>query len=756
MDIEKVLSEMTLEEKASLCSGADFWRTKAIERLGIPSVMMCDGPHGLRKQDGEGDHLGINDSIKAVCFPTASALACSFDRELLNNLGEILGEECQAENVAMLLGPGTNIKRSPLCGRNFEYFSEDPYLAGQLAASLVRGLQSKDVAACVKHFACNNQETRRMSSSSEVDERTLHEIYLAPFEETVKSGKARSIMCAYNQINGTYCSENRELLTDILRDRWGFDGFVVTDWGAVKDRVEGLKAGLDLEMPGGPGNQDNKIVKAVKEGKLDEEVLDETVRRLLKFIDTYHKSHGSYEKYDILKDHDLTADFAKGCAVLLKNENHVLPLNKDLKVAFIGEFAEKPRYQGAGSSHINVPHVISALEAAEGLNVTYSRGYVAKETTIDESLVEEAVNLAKTSDVVVIFAGLPNAFETEGVDRDSLSMPENQNYLIEKIAEVQPNTVVVLHGGSVITMPWLNKVPAVLNMFLAGDGVGKATVDLLFGDANPSGKLAETYPLKLSDNPSYLNFPDEDGIVTYHEGIYVGYRYYDKKEMDVLFPFGYGLSYTTFEYSDLAVSKDKIDDTESLTVTCKITNTGNRKGKEIVQLYVQDVESSVRKPVRELKEFAKVELEPGETKTVGFTLGYRAFAYYEPKIHDWFVESGVYKIEIGASSRDIRLSTDITVNGTKEIPYTYTRYSTTGDLMKTAKGRELMNSMMSKMQSTFSLNSAKQVEDVSNKLGEGSEKMFEAMMKEMPLFSLVNYGWVTEDELDGMIAMLNQ
>ena len=756
MNIEEIMKELTLEEKAGLCSGADFWHTKAVERLGIPRAMMCDGPHGLRKQKGEGDHLGIKESIEAVCFPTASALASSYDIDLLNSLGETLGEECQAEDVAMLLGPGLNIKRSPLCGRNFEYFSEDPYLAGQLGAAFVKGIQRKGVAACVKHFAANNQETMRMSSTSQLDERTLHEIYLPAFETVVKEAKTRSVMCSYNKINGTYAAENKTLLTDILREKWGFDGFVVTDWGAAKDRINGLLAGLDLEMPGGPGTQDSKIVEAVKKGSLEEEVLDQAVRNILKFISDYQSNRNVNSQSDMKKDHILAAEFAKECAVLLKNDQQILPIDKGAKVAFIGQFAMQPRYQGAGSSHINVPHAVSALEAAQHFNIQYAQGYIPTEEGCNEALVEEAVKAAKEAEVAVLFVGLPDAYETEGVDRITMELPENQNHLIEAVAAIQANTVVVLHGGSPVEMPWADKVSSILNMHLGGDNVGTAEIALLFGDANPSGKLAETYPMKLADNPSYLFFPGENGIVEYREGIYVGYRYYDKKEMAVRFPFGHGLSYTSFTYSGLELSKSKLKDTEKLTVTCRVKNTGNMAGKEVVQLYVRDMESSVGRPLRELKGFQKVALEPGEEKTVSFELDKRAFAYYEVRLQEWYVESGSFMLEIGASSRDIRLSTELEVEGTTSIPIKFTKESTMGDLMKSERGRSIM-AMMRQQQGSAEGDAAdnQEASESVKQLGEGSEKMVERMMIEMPLSSLVSFGRMSEEQLEGLLISLN-
>ncbi len=750
MDLEKILRELTLEEKAGLCSGRDFWHTKGVERLGIPSVMMCDGPHGLRKQRGEGDHLGINESIDATCFPTAAALSASFDRALIRTLGETLGEECQAEDVGMLLGPGLNIKRSPLCGRNFEYFSEDPYLAGQLAASYVNGLQGKGVVACVKHFAANSQETLRMSGNSKVDERTLHEIYLPAFEAAVKEGGARSAMCAYNALNDTFCAENRELLTGILREKWGFSGFVVTDWGAVKDRVNGLLAGLDLEMPGGPGTQDAQIVEAVKSGRLEESVLDEAVRNVLQFVFDYQEQRHPEAAYPRDEHHKLAVSMEQACAVLLKNEGS-LPLSGGQKVAFIGEFAQVPRYQGGGSSHINTSRTVSAVAAAEGRDVSFALGYRAHDAKPDEVLMAEAVQAAQKADVAVIFAGLPDAFESEGADRATLAMPENQNALIAAVAAAQPNTVVVLHGGSPMEMPWLGGVKAVLTMYLGGEGVGEAAVALLYGEANPSGKLAETYPCRLAHNPSYLNFPGEEGTVEYREGVYVGYRYYDKKQMEVAFPFGHGLSYTTFAYRDLTVSRESLTDSETLTVTCKVKNTGGCPGREVVQLYVGDVESTVGRPVRELKGFEKVLLEPGEEKTVSFTLDKRSFAYYEPKIHDWFVESGAFTIEIGASSRDIRLSGTVDVTGTVELPVAYTAYSPIGSLNKTARGRavlaEILKSVSGQREGLFSAGSMEN-------LGEGAEAIAQSMMREMPLSGMVTFGAITQQQLDEMLKQL--
>lgn len=750
MKIEEILSQMTLEEKASLCSGRDFWHTKAIERLDVPEVMMCDGPHGLRKQVGEGDHLGINASIETNCYPTASALANSFDRTVLHTLGTALGKECQAEDVGMLLGPGLNMKRSPLCGRNFEYFSEDPYLAGQLGAAYIQSLQAEGVAACIKHFAANNQETRRMSGSSQMDERTLHEIYLPAFEAAVKQGKTRGVMCAYNGINDVFCSENRMLLHDILREKWGYEGFVVTDWGAVKDRVKGIEAGLDLEMPGGRGTQDALIVEAVRKGSLSEAELDNAVRNMLQFAADYQANRRPDTVIDRTANAVLSGELAAACAVLLKNEGNILPL-QDEKVAFIGEFAAKPRFQGAGSSHINVPHAVSAVEAAQNCDILYAQGYDIHRDDNAAELLNEAVEAAKKARIAVIFAGLPDSCESEGGDRETMEMPGNQNALISAVAAENPNTVVVLHGGSAMELPWLDQVKAVLYVALGGENVGTAAVRLLYGDANPSGKLSETWPRKYSDNPSSLNFPGEDGKPVYAEGIFMGYRYYDKKKMDVLFPFGYGLSYTTFAYRDLRLSKAEIDDTETLTATCKVKNVGAVAGAEAVQLYIRDETATVRRPVRELKGFEKVFLQPGEEKELTFKLDKRSFAYYEVKIHDWFVESGRFFVEIGASSRDIRLSEAVTVNGTVELPVQVTRKTTIGELTRFPKGKAFMEQIIAARRP----DSQKAIEDNEKNMGEGSDKIIKSMMTEMPLSALVTYGVMTFQQLDGLIASLN-
>ena len=694
--IRELVSKMTLEEKAAMCSGADFWHTETVERLGIPASMVSDGPHGLRKQDDKADHLGVNESIKAVCFPAGCGTAASFNRELLTEMGTALGKECQAEGVSVILGPAVNIKRSPLCGRNFEYYSEDPCLATEIAGALIHGVQSQNVGTSIKHFLANNQETRRLSSDSRIDERTLHEIYLAAFEGAVKKEKPWTVMCSYNRINGTYAAQNHKYLTEVLRDQWNFDGYVMSDWGAVNNRVEDLKAGLDLEMPSSSGTNDKLIVEAVQKGELDESVLDTAVERILNIVFRYEENRDKTAVFDRDKDHELARKVAQETIVLLKNDG-VLPLQEGEKIAFIGEYVKKPRYQGGGSSHINSHKVTAAWDILKDMpGITYAQGYEDTQDVTDEKLLEEAVQNAAKAKIAVIFAGLPDSFESEGYDRSHMRMPDCQNELIAKVAAVQPNTIVVLHNGSPVEMPWVDQVKGIVEAYLGGQAVGGAVCDILFGKVNPSAKLPESFPKKLEDNPSYLSYIGEGDMVEYREGIFVGYRYYDKKKMDVLFPFGYGLSYTTFAYSNLRLDRKEMKDTDTVTVSVDVTNTGDRTGKEIVQLYVADKESTVIRPEKELRDFAKVELAPGETKTVSFTLGKRAFAYYNTTIHDWHVETGDFDILIGKSSRDIVLSESVKVESTVKIPFVYTTDTTLGDVMKNPKAYALVKEIFEK------------------------------------------------------------
>ncbi len=631
------------------------------------------------------------------------------------------------------------MKRSPLCGRNFEYYSEDPYLAGELGAAFVNGVQSQGAGTSLKHFAANNQEWRRMSISSEMDERTLREIYLAAFEKVVKKAQPWTIMCSYNRINGTYSCENNWLLNKVLRDEWGFKGLVMTDWGAMNNRIEAIKAGLDLEMPSSHGETDKLLVAAVKDGSLPEEVLDKAVRRVLELADksVTNKKQTTYNKEE---HHRLAKNTAVNSAVLLKN-NGILPLSGNEKIAVIGKFADIPRIQGGGSSHINCFKTESALEAlGNQYNYTYSQGYNTDKDETDKSLLEEAVKNAADADVAVIFAGLPDSFESEGFDRTHLDMPECQNHLIEEIYKVQKNIVVVLHNGSPVLMPWLGKAGAVLEMYLAGQASGAAAADLLFGKANPSGKLAETFPLRLEDNPSYLDFPGSRDKVHYSEGIFIGYRYYDKRNMDVLFPFGHGLSYTTFRYSNISIEKDGVItngnpltlnacDTDKIKVYVDITNTGNMAGAEIVQLYVKNFIGLENRPEKELKNFDKVFLEPGETKTVCMELCFRSFAYYNETLKDWFVESGTYGILIGASSRDIRCSSDIKIISSQKLPFHACDTTTCKDIELFADNTSPLDEMLLKSKA----------DEKNNGTDEEIIKQLKTAFEETPVHSILSF-----------------
>ena len=756
-DIRNLIAKMTLEEKAGLLSGEDFWHTKPVERLGVPRSMVSDGPHGLRKQDDQADHLGINESIKAVCFPAASATAASFDPELIEKMGEALGEACQHEKLSVLLGPAVNIKRSPLCGRNFEYFSEDPYLTGVMATALIKGIQSKNVGTSIKHFALNNQEHRRMSSSSDCDERTIREIYFPAFEMAVKEAQPWTVMCSYNRINGVYASENPWLLTDVLRKEWGFEGYVMSDWGAVSNRVAGVAAGLDLEMPASGGINDRKIVEAVKAGKLDEKQVDLCCERILNIIYRYVENAKPETPWDKEAQHRMTADVAAECMVLLKNDGDILPLKKDDAIAFIGEFAEKPRFQGGGSSHINSFKTTGAVEAAKGhgLNVTYVQGYSVKEDDATAEQIAEAVAAAKKAKVAVVFAGLPDAYESEGYDRTHMRMPDSQNRLIEAVAEANPNTVVVLHNGSPVEMPWIGKVKGVLEAYLGGQAVGEATVRVLYGDVNPSGHLPESFPKKLEDNPSFLFFGGEPRGTEYREGIFVGYRYYDKKKMDVLFPFGYGLSYTTFEYSGLKLSADAIKDTDTVTATVTVKNTGSRAGKAVVQLYAGDAEGFVNavRPVRELRAFKKVALEPGESKEVSFTLGKRTFATWRSEIHDWWVESGDFTIEVGDSVANLPLKATVKVESTVQLPRHFDMDSIVMDMMADPKAKAVLAPLMQNAAALFGDGEGGEASTEAI-----SDEMSMAMMQYMPVRTMLGFsnGAFSEEMALDLLKKMNE
>ncbi|MDB8709940.1 glycoside hydrolase family 3 C-terminal domain-containing protein [Mediterraneibacter gnavus] len=751
-EIQNLIAQMTLEEKAGMCSGADFWQLKSIKRLGIPPVKVTDGPHGLRAQDEQADQLGINESIKAVCFPTGCATASSFDRKLLKKMGTAIGQECQAKDISTILGPAMNIKRSPLCGRNFEYYSEDPLVASEMAAALTEGVQSQNVGVSMKHFLANNQERRRMTNSSQVDERTLREIYLAAFEGAVKQAKPWTVMNSYNRINGTYVGESKEYLTDILRDEWGFDGYVMSDWGAVNDRVEALKAGMDLEMPASGGINDALIVKAVQDRNLNEKIVDQACERILTIIFKFAENRQQNAVFEYEKDHELAAEAAAECIVLLKNEDDLLPLAKDKKVAFIGKYAETPRYQGGGSSHINSWKVESAVEVVQEIaEVSFAKGFDDAEDDVNEKLQQEAVRIAEEAEAAVIFAGLPDNFESEGYDRTHLNLPNCQNTLIEKICKVQKNTIVVLHNGSPVTMPWKDHVKGIVEAYLGGQAVGKAVVNVLYGNVNPSGRLAETFPLRLEDTPCYLTYGKGMDEAVYSEGVFVGYRYYTSKKQEVLFPFGYGLSYTTFTYSNLNLDKTQMADTEILTVSVDVENTGTRTGKEVVQIYVAPGETETARPLKELRAFDKIELAPGEKKTVTFELDARAFAYWNTEIHDWYVESGAYEIQVGKNAEEVLLHTSIQVKGTKKIKKTYTLNTCIGELMQDEKGKVVFGQMMGSNKQATEMAESNQANEVIN------DEMMAAIMNDMPLRQLLSFvPGMTREALEQILAAVNQ
>ena len=657
---------MTLEEKCYLLSGKDFWQTRSVGRLGIQNMVLSDGPHGIRKQEGAGDQLGLNGSIPATCYPTAATIANSWDPALGEEIGRHLGAEAASQGVCVLLGPGLNIKRSPFCGRNFEYFSEDPYLAGKMAAGYVRGIQENGVSACPKHFAANSQELRRMASDSVMDERTLREIYLTGFEIAVKEGGAKSIMSSYNRINGVYANENEHLLQEILRDEWGFDGFVVSDWGASNDHTEGVRAGSHLEMPTTGGDSDLELVEAVKSGRLSEELLDRRVDELLDVILSTTKAVEPLEgkPFDVEKHHAMAARASEQSVVLLKNENGILPLNKGTKVAVIGEFAQKARYQGAGSSVVNPTKLDHAMDVIKNFDLDvagFEAGY-PRSGKGDPAMQEKAVELAKKADVVLLYIGLDEISESEGLDRASMKLPQSQVDLIEAVSAANPNVVAVMSAGSAVEMPWLPKVKALVHGYLCGQAGASSVLKVVMGEVNPSGKLAESYPVKYEDVSSAPYFPAKERTAEYRESLFVGYRYFETAKAPVLFPFGFGLSYTTFEYSDLAASDKE--------VTFTLKNTGSVDGAEVAQLYVSKPDGDVFRPAKELKGFAKVFLRAGESKKVTIRLDDKAFRYFNVDTNRFEVEGGEWTVMVGASCADIRLSGAVSVKGTEaKSPY---------------------------------------------------------------------------------------
>lgn len=633
--IEEILRQMTLEEKIALCSGTSFWETKSYAQYGIPALFMCDGPHGLRRQENGADMLGINNSRPATCFPSEVTAAGSWDPALLEQVGAAIGEEALEQGVGLVLGPGANLKRNPLCGRNFEYFSEDPYLAGKLAAGFIRGVEARGGAASLKHFAANSQELSRFNSDSILDERTLRELYLTAFEIAVKEGKPSTVMCAYPKLNGTHCSDNRALLTDLLREEWGFEGLVVTDWGAMNDRIEGFRAGCDLNMPGGSAYMEGAVLAAVRSGRLPEELVEQSARRVLELVGRTHRRKDAPAPCDYDAHHALARRAAAEGAVLLKNEGELLPLEEETPIAVIGAMAGQMRYQGAGSSHINPTRTSQPLDFLPGAR--YAPGCDDRGDTTD-ALLAEAAAAAEKARVAVVFAGLPERYESEGFDRDDLQMPDGHLRMIEAVARANPNTVVVLLCGCVVECPWADRVRAILYMGLPGQAGGAAVADLLYGRVNPSGRLAESWPCGYGDVPSSEVYGKTKDAL-YEEGVYVGYRYYDKAGILVRWPFGHGLSYTSFCYSDLTV--------EDGTVSVTVTNTGKRFGGEVVQLYVGAPQEGLHRPVRELKGFRKVFLQPGERKRVTLALTQRSFALWQG---GWKVPGGVYTVQVGGLS----------------------------------------------------------------------------------------------------------
>ncbi len=701
-DFQTIVAQMSLEEKATICTGASIWTTSPVPRLSIPALLMSDGPHGIRRVASM--NAIAAKSLPATCFPTASSLASTWDGDLLYEMGQALADEAISLEVDVVLGPGVNMKRSPLCGRNFEYFSEDPYQTGIMATSLINGIQSKGIGTSLKHYAVNNQEFERFSVSSEVDERTLREIYLRAFEIVVTKARPWAVMCAYNKVNKIYASEHHWLLTDVLKNEWDFEGFVVSDWGAVHDRVISLKAGLDLEMPGPKQPRVNAVIEAVRDGELDESVLDESVRRIVRIalLSAQTPKGGAF---DAQAHHTLARKVAAEGMVLLKN-NGLLPLQDPQHIAVIGRAAQEVHFQGGGSSHINPTRVdvpFNELQKLAGhAELSFVQGYPEDEC-MNQGLIDEAVATAKEADVALLYIALPSFKESEGYDRADLDLTPQQVALIQAVTAVQPNTVVILNNGAPVVMSeWIDNTAAVLEAWMMGQAGGGAIADILFGRVNPSGKLAETFPYKLADTPAYLNFPGENGTARYGEGLFIGYRYYDARDIPVQFPFGYGLSYTTFDYSNLQLSTDSFKDVDGLTVSVDVTNTGQMAGKEIVQLYVHDRESRLVRPYKELKGFVKISLQPGETKTVSIFLDSRAFAFYDPAYQQWITEDGQFDILIGASVADIRCSATVTMQSTLQLPSILHEESTIRDWLDDPIGKSILEPMFNEIMSNGS------------------------------------------------------
>mgnify|MGYP000912416346 FL=1 len=741
-NIDQIIAQMTLEEKAALCTGASSWTSVSIDRLGVPSIFVADGPHGLRREVPDG---GISaGSLPSTCFPTASLLAATWDIDLIREMGNAIAEEALAQNVDVVLGPGANMKRSPLGGRNFEYYSEDPFLAGELATAFINGVQSKGVGTSLKHFAANNQEFQRFTISAEIDERTLRETYLAAFEKAVKTAHPWTVMCSYNKINGTLVSQNAHLLKEILKEEWGFEGVVVSDWGAVRDRVAALKAGLDWQMPGPVPHHVQAMVDAVKNGSLDVSILDESVRRVLRLVFKAQKTPKG-KSFDADQHHELAHIIASEGMVLLKN-NGILPLKGGEMIAVIGHSAQNAHFQGGGSSHINPTGVANPLielkKVSPDAEFSYCEGYPSDDSSRPE-MVREAVTMASNSHVALLFIALPTFKESEGYDRTDMQLTDQQINLIQAVSKAQPNTVVILNNGSPVVMsPWIDGVAAVLESYMMGQAGGSAIADILFGKVNPSGKLAETFPLKLEDTPAYLNWPGDAGSVNYGEGMYIGYRHYDARKMPVAFPFGFGLSYTTFEYKNPSLDKRTFKDIDGVKVSVDVSNTGSMTGKEIVQVYIHDHQSTLHRPQKELKGFAKVELNPGETKRVTILLDFRSFAYYHPEHGQWITEDGEFDILIGASATDIRQTLTATLESTLDLPCILDNESTLNEWMSDRRGRQVLEPlyemMVAELRQRFTGQDASQVSaEVGAAMGMNDVM---DMMVDMPLVSILHWG----------------
>jgi beta-glucosidase len=760
-NIQSIITSMTLEEKAALCTGASAWSSTPVERLGVPEMIVADGPHGVRRVPDI--HSMALQSLPATCFPTASCSASTWDVELMGQMGEALAEEAIALHVDVLLGPSANMKRSPLCGRNFEYFSEDPYLGGEMAVSFIKGVQSKGVGTSLKHYAVNNQEFQRFTISAEVDERTLREIYLPAFERAVKEAQPWTVMCSYNKVNGVLASEHHTLLTKILKDEWGFEGLVVSDWGAVRDRVAALRGGLDWEMPGPQDRRVKAVVEAVHSCELAKATLDESVRRILRIV---FKAQETPKGGDLNMDahHRLAHKIAAEGMVLLKNEplpeqGCLLPLKGHQQIAVIGRSAQAAYFQGGGSSHINPTSVdvpFQELQSRAGnAELAYAEGYPADDS-FRQDLIDRSVELAQSADVTLLTIALPTSKESEGYDRTDLDLTVQQVALIQAVAKAQPKTVVVLNNGAPVAMSaWIDAVPAVLEGWMMGQAGGGALADVLFGQVNPCGKLAETFPLKLSDTPAHINWPGGAGKVRYGEGLFIGYRYYDAKELPVLFPFGHGLSYTTFAYSNAQVSAKTFRDVDGLTVTVDVTNTGQMAGKEIVQVYVHDRASGLVRPEKELKGFAKVALQPGETKSVAIKLDTRAFAYYHPEYKQWITEDGDFDILIASSAAQIHHTLAVRLESTLNLPCILDRESTVREWMADPRGKVAFGPFYAQM-----------VEQIRKLLGggDGDENTigmdFVDMMGDMPLLNVLMWQQSAlpmhpEELVDGLLTQVH-